>query len=99
MNKKVAFQDLGLIDYKKCLDYQEEHFAEILAVKSANRRGNKTESTKNHLILCEHPHVYTLGKSYYLRENTVLFGSTFNKNVFPCSFIGISQLPGTNSKY
>ena len=29
MNKKVSFKDLGLIDYKKCWDYQEELFAEI----------------------------------------------------------------------
>ena len=63
MNKQVSIKDLGLIDYKKCWDYQEELFAEILMVKSANRKGGKTEATKNHLILCEHPHVYTLGKS------------------------------------
>ena len=63
MNKQVSIKDLGLIDYKKCWDYQEGLFAEILAVKSANRKENKTEATKNHLILCEHPHVYTLGKS------------------------------------
>ena len=63
MNKQVSIKDLGLIDYKKCWDYQEELFAEILAVKSANRKENKTEATKNHLILCEHPHVYTLGKN------------------------------------
>tara|TARA_B110000114_G_scaffold133120_1_gene139507 strand:- start:1225 stop:1920 length:696 start_codon:yes stop_codon:yes gene_type:complete len=63
MNKKVSFKDLGLIDYKKCWDYQEELFAEILAVKSSNRKENKTVATKNHLIFCEHPHVYTLGKS------------------------------------
>ena len=63
MNKKVSFKDLGLIDYKQCWDFQEELFAEILAVKSSNRKENKTISTKNHLIFCEHPHVYTLGKS------------------------------------
>ena len=63
MNKKVGFQDLGLIDYRKCWDYQEELFAEILAVKSANRKENKTDITQNHLLFCEHPHVYTLGKS------------------------------------
>ena len=63
MNNKVTFQDLGLIDYKKCWDYQEELFAEILSVKSSNRKENKTVSTKNHMIFCEHPHVYTLGKS------------------------------------
>ena len=38
MNKKVKFEDLGLIDYKKCWDYQEELFSKILAVKSANRK-------------------------------------------------------------
>ena len=63
MNKKVSFRDLGLIDYKQCWDFQEELFAEILAVKSSNRKANKKVSTKNHLIFCEHPHVYTLGKS------------------------------------
>ena len=63
MNKKVSFKDLGLIDYKQCWDFQEELFAEILAVKSTNRKENKTVSTKNHLLFCEHPHVYTLGKS------------------------------------
>ncbi len=63
MNKKVKFQDLGLIDYKECWDYQEKLFTEILEVKSLNRKQNKTEKTKNHLLFCEHPHVYTLGKS------------------------------------
>ena len=48
MNKKVAFQDLGLIDYKKCWDYQEALFAEILAVKSANRKENKTARSEEH---------------------------------------------------
>ena len=63
MNKKVRFEDLGLIDYKKCWDYQEALFAEILAVKSTNRKSAKTNKTTNHLLFCEHPHVYTLGKS------------------------------------
>ena len=78
MNKKVGFQDLGLIDYRKCWDYQEELFAEILAVKSANRKENKTEATKNHLILCEHPHVYTLGKSG--DENNLLVNEDYLKS-------------------
>ena len=63
MNKKVTFQDLGLIDYKNCWDYQEELFAEILAVKSANRKEQKLDKTSNYLLFCEHPHVYTLGKN------------------------------------
>ena len=63
MNKKVNFHDLGKIDYKECWDFQEELFAEILEVKSSNKKEDKTTETKNHLIFCEHPHVYTLGKS------------------------------------
>ena len=63
MNKKVEFQDLGLIDYKKCWDYQEELFAEIVATKSSNRKEGKADKTNNYLLFCEHPHVYTLGKS------------------------------------
>ena len=63
MNKKVNFQDLGLIDYKKCWDYQEKLFSEILAIKSSNRKKEETNKTNNYLLFCEHPHVYTLGKS------------------------------------
>jgi len=63
VNKKVEFIDLGLIDYKTCWDYQEKLFAEILEIKSSNRKEDKSDETKNHLIFCEHPHVYTLGKS------------------------------------
>ena len=63
MNKKVKFEDLGLIDYKNCWDYQEDLFNKILATKSANRKEDKSGVTDNHLLFCEHPHVYTLGKS------------------------------------
>jgi lipoyl(octanoyl) transferase len=63
VNKKVKFEDLGLIDYEKCWNYQEELFSEILDVKSTNRKEDKSDITQNHLLFCEHPHVYTLGKS------------------------------------
>ena len=46
MNKKVCFKDLGLIDYKKCWDYQESLFKDILAVKSNNRKDKKTGKFK-----------------------------------------------------
>lgn len=63
--QKVNFIDLGLIDYKECWDYQEQLFREIVDVKTANRQLPESEqnSTKNYLLFCEHPHVYTLGKS------------------------------------
>lgn len=63
MNKKVFFKDLGTIDYKKCWDFQESLFMEILNMKSVNRKEGKKNPTNNYLIFCEHPHVYTLGKS------------------------------------
>lgn len=64
-NSATAFIDLGLIDYKEAWDYQASLFNEILAVKSTNRNLSENEQveTKNFLIFCEHPHVYTLGKS------------------------------------
>ena len=63
MNKKVRFIDLGLIDYKECWDFQEEIFAKTIEIKSNNRRKKTSVETKNTMIFCEHPHVYTLGKN------------------------------------
>lgn len=65
MNKQVLFQDLGLMDYKDCWDYQESLFNETVSQKIANRDlpAELQRDTKNHLLFVEHPHVYTLGKS------------------------------------
>lgn len=65
MNKTVLFQDLGLMDYKACWDYQETLFNETITQKTANRNLEPESQiqTKNHLLFVEHPHVYTLGKS------------------------------------
>ena len=60
----VYFMDLGLIEYQKCWDFQTKLFNETVQQKIQNRKTTeKTTNTKNHLIFCEHPHVYTLGKS------------------------------------
>ena len=65
MNKKAQFIDLGLIDYQKAWDYQAAVFNSILAVKAENRaRAAEAQiATENYVIFCEHPHVFTLGKS------------------------------------
>ncbi len=63
MNKKVILQDIGLKDYKKTWDYQEQVFQETLDIKIKNRREEANIQTPNHFILVEHPHVFTLGKS------------------------------------
>ncbi|MCE3229248.1 MAG: octanoyltransferase [Bacteroidetes bacterium] len=64
-NKEIIFQDLGIMDYKECWDYQEKLFSEIVAQKTKNRDlpAEEQTSTKNYLLFVEHPHVYTLGKS------------------------------------
>ena len=63
LHKKTKFIDLGLMDYKQAWDYQTILFQSILDVKSANRTHNEQNLTHNYLLFCEHPHVYTLGKS------------------------------------
>src|SRR5471030_686679 len=71
-NKKVSYIDWGLIDYKEAWDKQEALFADTVKLKIdiRNRQsamdGNESDEyipTPNYLVFCEHPHVYTLGKS------------------------------------
>jgi lipoyl(octanoyl) transferase len=64
-NRNTRFIDLGLIDYQKAWDFQTKLFEETLAVKSENRNrpADQQIATDNTLIFCEHPPVYTLGKS------------------------------------
>lgn len=63
--QQINFIDLGLIDYKKAWDYQETLFSDTVQTKISNRKGSLDSyvPTDNHLIFCEHPNVYTLGKS------------------------------------
>ena len=75
---KVVFQDLGLIDYKEAWDYQEKLFNEILDVKKNNRKENRQDPTLSYLLFCEHPHVYTLGKSG--DENNLLVNEDYLKS-------------------
>lgn len=63
MNNKVEVRNLGLVDYKETWEMQEMIFQGIVDVKISNRRNSTSEETSNYLLLVEHPHVYTLGKS------------------------------------
>jgi len=76
---KVKHIDLGLIDYKEAWDYQESLFAKNIQRKIDTRNGFPTEPTENFLLSCEHPHVFTLGKSG--DENHLLFNETFLSNI------------------
>ncbi|RZK50852.1 MAG: lipoyl(octanoyl) transferase LipB [Pedobacter sp.] len=70
-NTAVKFIDWGLTDYQDAWDKQEAIFQETVAVKMKNRAENSELPTPNYLIFCEHPHVYTLGKSG-IPENLLL---------------------------
>lgn len=82
--QRVIFEDLGIINYKKAWDYQEQLLKENLDIKSEARRAEsvapavKTKKqmmaavmqlpTVHHLLFCEHPSVYTLGKSGHMEN-------------------------------
>lgn len=52
-----------MIDYQKAWDYQESLFRQAVDQKLANRKSEEPQPTLNYLLFCQHPHVYTLGKS------------------------------------
>ncbi|HEX5025790.1 MAG TPA: lipoyl(octanoyl) transferase LipB [Agriterribacter sp.] len=78
------FRDLGAVAYKEAWDYQEEllkenvqaktaakAYAQLAAVGDLPMHGEQPAITHHHLLLCEHPPVYTLGKSGHT-ENVLI---------------------------
>jgi lipoyl(octanoyl) transferase len=64
-SKKTWVRNLGQMSYQTAWDYQERLFQHIIGQKMANRDlpPQAQAPTDNYLLFCEHPHVYTLGKS------------------------------------
>lgn len=64
-NTDIQFEHLGLVDYKEAWDYQDKLFTATLDLKVQNRKAEAGAEVKtpNYLLFCQHPHVYTLGKS------------------------------------
>ena len=62
---EVKYLELGVSEYKHTWEKQEELLNQIVTLKKANSNacGGSMVVTPNYLILVEHPHVYTLGKS------------------------------------
>jgi lipoyl(octanoyl) transferase len=59
MNRpKVKYHPLGSVDYKETWEYQESLFNALISSKQQG-----ASDLLSHLITCEHPHVFTLGKS------------------------------------
>ena len=74
--QQVIFEDWGKIEYGTAWDQQEAILKENLAVKAqwfgkSEEEKDRSIDTNHHFILCEHPHVYTLGKSGMM-ENLLL---------------------------
>jgi lipoyl(octanoyl) transferase len=66
VNRQAQFIDWGLIDYQQAWDLQEQLFKAKVDAKLAHRIAgldSQVQGIANELIFCEHPHVYTLGKS------------------------------------
>ncbi len=78
MNKNVIYKNIGLIEYKEAWDYQESLFDEIVAIKERNRKVEVKKPSHNYLLFCEHPHVYTIGKSG--KESNLLISEEFLKS-------------------
>ena len=57
MNRTIEYQDWGMVEYKEAWSKQESLFSTTIEKKMQGL------PTDNYLVFCEHPHVYTLGKS------------------------------------
>jgi lipoyl(octanoyl) transferase len=111
--QQVYFKDLGVVEYKAAWDYQEALLQQNLKVKAALRQeqlidadgtttNNQLPTTNHFLLFCEHPPVYTLGKSgsmdnvlmseTQLEENNIQFFNTNRGG--DITFHGLQQIVG-----
>lgn len=63
LNKNINVYDLGVLDYKTVLNFQEKKLQEIIDIKRTNRNEGSSIETPNYFLFVEHPPVITLGKS------------------------------------
>jgi lipoyl(octanoyl) transferase len=71
--RTIYFQDLGKTAYDAAWEYQETLMQHNLRIKAARYGSGETniadeETTQDFLLFCEHPHVYTLGKSGHIEH-------------------------------
>jgi len=79
MENKVIYNDLGLMAYAEAWDLQKKLLGQVQEIGQYNRELPVCEQNVNYnyLLFCEHPHVYTLGKSG--KENNLLVNEDFLK--------------------
>ena len=63
MRQEVIFKDLFLMEYGEAWKYQEDLLLQKTSIKSDAAKNNTIAETTHHLLFCEHPPVFTLGKS------------------------------------
>lgn len=113
--QQVHFKDLNIVEYKAAWDYQEELLQQNLKVKAVLRQeqliiaddgsvttNHQPQTTNHHLLFCEHPPVYTLGKSgsmdnvlmseQELEDNHIQFFNTNRGG--DITFHGLQQIVG-----
>jgi len=67
---KAVFEDLGAMEYKTAWNYQESLMKDLDELRTVEDRDGEF---CGNILFCEHPHVYTLGKSG--SENNLLMNS------------------------
>ncbi len=75
MAAEITFEDLNNIEYAKAWEYQESCMQKIISAK----KDHKDTSYLNRFLFCEHPHVYTLGKSGH--QENLLINPEFLKSI------------------
>lgn len=70
VKQQIVVKDLGTIGYQAAWDYQEQLLKENVQLKSTTPAGQPAPTT-HHLLFCEHPPVYTIGKSGHI-ENLLI---------------------------
>ncbi len=74
------------MEYAAAWEYQTRLYESLLTIKAANRNlpEGEQQPTANYLLFCEHPHVFTLGKSgdeknlLVTAESLAEIGATFH---------------------
>lgn len=79
----IQYNDLGLISYKPAWDLQEQWHAALIEAKLRGEKGTQ------HFIVCEHPHVYTLGKSG--TESNLLINDEFCRKLMPNIIVSTAE--------
>jgi len=78
MSKKLQYTDWGLIDYEDAWEKQKVLFEALIEQKSHTDKSVET-FVPQQFIVCEHPHVYTLGRNGQV--NNLLINDDFLKKI------------------